>query len=31
MGSLVDGRGDALSDIDLLAVAAEGRFARAWA
>jgi hypothetical protein len=31
MGSLVDGRGDALSDIDLLAVAAEGRFAHAWA
>ena len=31
MGSLVDGGGDALSDIDLLAVAAEGGFARAWA
>jgi hypothetical protein len=30
MGSLVDGRGDALSDIDVLAVVAEGWFARAW-
>lgn len=31
MGSLVDGRGDDLSDIDLLAVARECRFADAWA
>ncbi len=30
MGSLVGGRGDDLSDIDLLAVAREGRFAEAW-
>ena len=31
MGSLVDGRGDDLSDVDLLAVVREGRFAAAWA
>ncbi len=31
MGSLVDGRGDDLSDVDLLAVVHEGRFADAWA
>jgi predicted nucleotidyltransferase len=31
MGSLVEGRGDDLSDIDLMAVVAEGRFADAWA
>lgn len=30
MGSLVDGRGDDLSDIDLLAVVREGSFATAW-
>lgn len=31
MGSLVEGGGDDLSDVDLLAVVAEGRFADAWA
>jgi predicted nucleotidyltransferase len=31
MGSLVEGRGDDLSDIDLMAVVHEGRFADAWA
>lgn len=30
MGSLVEGRGDDLSDIDLLAVVREGSFAAAW-
>jgi len=31
MGSLVDGRGDDLSDVDLLAVVREGGFEDAWA
>jgi predicted nucleotidyltransferase len=31
MGSLVEGRGDDLSDVDLLAVVPDGQFADAWA
>lgn len=31
MGSLVEGHGDDLSDVDLMAVVHEGRFAEAWA
>ena len=31
MGSLVEGNGDELSDVDVLIVVGEGRFAEAWA